>query len=124
METNETTKNELRALTADDIFPVATIINKIGFKEFKDCFGSPDVMAAISSQNAEAIGYAIVFDIIGIILSNLPACKTELYAFVSSVAGIEDVASMGMVEFADLLAKIIGKEEFKGFIKVVSKFLK
>lgn len=41
---------ELRSLTSDDIFPMFQIISKIGIREFKYCFESPDVKAAIAKS--------------------------------------------------------------------------
>ena len=43
---------ELRHLEADDVFPMFQIISKIGVKEFKSCFESPDVQKAISGLAA------------------------------------------------------------------------
>ena len=52
----------LRKMEAQDIAPLATIISKIGFKEFKACFDSPEVKAGMAdgSLDLEKAGMAIM----------------------------------------------------------------
>lgn len=128
METIENKTYELRALCADDIFPVLTILKKVGIKEFKSCIESPEVKAAISQEkvDVEAVGITVVFDIATIIVGNLPSCKDDIYAFLSSLSGLskEEIAGLPMLTFTEMIVDVIKKDEFKGFMKVVSKFLK
>ena len=118
---------ELRALSSKDIFPVSKIISKIGIKEFKNCFNSDTVKRLVQGkEEAEGIGLLIMVDIVGVILSNLPNCETEIYSFLSSMTGakVKELEEMPMAEFAELITEIVQKEDFKDFFKVVSKLLK
>ena len=60
IETEETQEQAkayvLRDLTADDVFPMFSIISKIGIKEFKNCFESDDlkVLASKATSGKEA----------------------------------------------------------------------
>lgn len=124
----------LRALTADDIFPVLGILSKVGIKELKQCFASEDVKSAISSMNkgdnqdsnVAAIGVSVAFDMAGILMQNLPKCKNEIYQFLSQLSGMStnEIANMPMVDFTQLIIDVITKEEFKDFFKAVSKYFK
>lgn len=134
-EVEKATEYTLRRLTADDIFPMCAIISKIGIGEFKKCFESVAVKNAISTllsdgeeneNGIESIGMAVMFDIVGIVLGNLPKCKTEIYNFVSNISNktVEEVAKLDMATFFNIIVDIIKKPEFKDFFGVVSKLLK
>lgn len=124
----------LRNLTADDVFPMLQIINKIGFKEFKGCFNSPDVQTAITKamngeQDKEAlvsIGVAVGIDIASVIIANVERCKPDLYKLLSGLSGMttEDVGKLPMMTFFEMIVDIVKKDEFKDFFGVVSKLLK
>lgn len=128
-EVEKTNGYTLRRLTADDIFPMCSIISKIGIGEFKKCFESVAVKSAISSmlsngeesekeKGIESIGMAVIFDIVGIVLGNLPKCRTEIYNFVSNISNktVEEVAKLDMATFFHIIVDIIKKPEFKDFL--------
>lgn len=118
----------LRKLDAQDIAPLANIINKIGFKEFKACFDSPEVKAGIAdgSLDLEKAGVTIMFDVVGIVISNIPKCIDEVFAFIASLTGfdIEDVKKLDIDVVAEIIIEIFQKEEFKKVFKVASKLFK
>ena len=135
MNEEKTKAYELRNLTADDVFPMFQIISKIGIKEFKKCFESPEVMQAIKSAVSEgkdrgevqtSVGMAVAFDLAGIIVSNLASCKNDIYQFLAQLSGMttKDVAGLPMVTFFEMIIDVIKKEEFKDFFQVVAKLLK
>lgn len=137
MNENETVAKayELRRLTADDVFPMFQIISKIGIKEFKKCFESPEVMqmvkdAASSGKDMEAVkgsvGVAVVLDIAGIIVSNLGSCKNDIYQFLAQLSGmiVKDIAELPMVTFFEMIIDVVKKDEFKDFFQVVAKLFK
>lgn len=136
MNENETVAKayELRRLTADDVFPMFQIISKIGIKEFKKCFESPEVMqmikdAASGNDKDEvrtSVGMAVAFDLAGIIVSNLASCKNDIYQFLAQLSGMttKDVAGLPMMTFFEMIIDVIKKEEFKDFFQVVAKLLK
>lgn len=135
MNENETVAKayELRRLTADDVFPMFQIISKIGIKEFKKCFESPEVMQMIKGAASgdkddvtTSVGMAVAFDLAGIIVSNLASCKNDIYQFLAQLSGMttKEIAGLPMMTFFDMIIDVIKKEEFKDFFQVVAKLLK
>lgn len=125
---------ELRNLTADDMFPMFNIISKIGVKEFKSCFESPDVkstIAGIASGEGDkadltAVGMTVAFDLAGVIISNLSSCKEDIYHLLSQLSGMttKEIAGLPMVTFVEMITDVVKKEEFTDFFQAVSKLLK
>lgn len=125
----------LRNLTADDVFPMFQIINKIGFKEFKNCFNSADVQEVITkSMNGGApgkdalvsIGVTVGIDIASVIIANMERCKLDLYSLLAGLSGLTaaEVGKLPMVTFFEMIVDVIKKDEFKDFFGVVSRLLK
>ena len=130
MNEEKTKAYELRNLTADDMFPMFQIISKIGVKEFKTCFESPDVKKAIEAaasgkdqDSLTAVGMTIAFDLAGVIVSNLASCKNDIYLLLSQLSGMttKEIASLPMVTFVEMIMDVVKKEEFKDFFQAVSK---
>ena len=124
---------ELRNLTSDDIFPMFQIISKIGIREFKSCFDSPEVKEAIKKSaggneeiDLNSIGLAVVIDIAGIIMANVPKAKDDIYLLLSQLSGMtkKDIAALPMSTFAQMIIDVVKKDEFKDFFQVVSKLFK
>ena len=119
---------ELRELTSQDIFPICGILKKVGIKEIKEAFSSPEIveLAQGGKSSIEKIGLNIALDLGGIIVSNLPQCEKELYAFVSSVSGkkVEELRGMSMADFLEIVVAIIKKPEFKDFFSVARRSLR
>ena len=125
---------ELRRLTADDVFPMFQIVSKIGIKEFKGCFESPEVMKMIKdSASGEgqadvktSVGMTVAFDLAGIIVSNLGRCKNDIYQFLAQLSGMttKEIAELPMMTFFEMIIDVFKKDEFKDFFQVVAKLLK
>lgn len=121
---------ELRTLGAEDIFPMCKIISAIGVKEFKNCFDNDEIrrIAKEGGENPDysAAGVTIMFDIVALIVSNLPKCKDDLFNFLASISNlsVDEIAKMGMGDFAQMIVDVIHKPEFKDFTGVVSKLFK
>ena len=134
MHEEKTKAYELRNLTADDMFPMFQIISKIGVKEFKSCFESPDVRKAIEGvasgkqdqDGLTALGMTIAFDLAGVIISNLASCKNDIYGLLSQLSGMaaKEIANLPMVTFVEMIVDVIKKEEFKDFFQGVSKLFR
>lgn len=128
----ETTKKwEFRTLEATDVFPVLTLIKKIGFKEFKECFQSEELIKiAKSGGNGEDItisaGMEIMFDVASVIISNIGACQDDIFNLLASVSNLErtEIEKLSMADLAEMIIDFIQKDDFKDFFKVVSKLLK
>ena len=123
---------ELRRLTADDIFPMFQILSKVGIKEFKNCFDSPEIKSIISNTaegekvDVNAVGLTVVMDIVGILMTNLPKAKDDIYLLLSQISGlkVKEVAALPMNDFVQMIIDVIQKDEFKDFFQVVSKLFK
>lgn len=134
--TNEATATQykFRELTSKDIFPMCKLIKKIGVMKLKSAFDSVDVKNAVSKTKGKKatdeamsnLGVTVMFEIVGIILEDLPNCEKEIYDFLASVSDVEqaDIEKMSIATFAQMIIDFIKKPEFKDFFKVVSASLR
>lgn len=128
----------LRNLCAKDIFPMTVIIRKIGLKDIGACFDPEEIKAMTESlfgedggeksidDIAETVGVSIVLEIVDVVLANLSAAEQDIFGFLAGLAGMtaDEVANLPMDVFFEMLVDVFRKEEFVGFMKVVSKLLK
>lgn len=119
---NETVQEkayELRSLVASDMGAICKIITAIGIRQFKECFKVED----FKGKNAEAIGVGVVFDIAGIIISNIPKAEVEIQTFLSSLTGIPVgvLKQMPFADYGELIMEVVMKEDFQDFFKRVMK---
>lgn len=130
---SETTvkKYELRTLQSKDVFPMFRIISKIGINEFKKCFGTDEVKAAIANAkdgkvDISSIGMSVMLDLSSVIISHVADAEQEIYTFLSGLTGMtkKDLESLDMVTFFEMIVDVFKKDEFKDFIGVVSKLFK
>lgn len=124
-------KYTFRKLGAPDMFLMFRIIGNIGIDKFKACFEGEalEKVMALFKQGDEkaltAVGLTISFDIVNIIVSNLPKCEKEIYQLLSQVSGMPEMFFKNdMILFTEMVIDFIKKEEFPAFIKVVSKLFK
>lgn len=139
----ETKPYTLRTLCADDLFPMARIISKIGIDRFRDAFNQNDIKALIKSLNKQegaddsdnapvsddvvtSVGMSVVLSMTQVVLSHISDCRTDIYTFLGGVSGMkpEAIATLPIEVFAEMVVDVIQKPEFENFIKVVSKLLK
>lgn len=125
----------LRSLQGADIFPMSAIIKKIGVKEFKNAFQDEEIKGLVQSINngdmskdaaANQAGMAIILNIVDVVLGNLPRAEKDIYKFLASLSGMkpDEVAALPMATFTGMVIDVIQKDEFKDFIKVVSRLFK
>lgn len=139
MSTNIDKTYELRDLQADDLFIMISIVNKIGIKEFKACFESEEVKAAVlnmakDKENSEAdestdvvsIGIAVALDIATILLANIGKCKNDIYALLAQLSGMSagDIAKLPVKTFTGMVVDLVKKEEFADFFQEAVKLFK
>jgi len=118
MENKEYT---LRTLKASDVFVMTKIINKIGIKEFKECFNSPDVKDAITgaeTKDVTVVGMQVMLEIATLVVSHLPDCEMEIYQFLASLAG--EIRELPVNTFIDMILEVFRKEEFTDFFQRVA----
>lgn len=126
----------LRELCAKDVFPMVKIIRKIGLKDIGKAFNPEEIKAITESVSeeenatvdsiAETVGVAVVLKIVDVILENLEAAEQEIFGFLGGLAGMtaDEVGSLPMDVFFEMLMDTFQSKEFVGFMKVVSRFLK
>lgn len=122
---------ELRKMTSADIFPMCTIIKKIGIDEVKKIINSPELMSLVSNSKGKddrttAIGMSFMLDIASLIVGNLPKCEADLYKFLASMAKTteKELREISPADFLELVIAVMKHEDFKDFFKVASQFLK
>jgi len=130
-ETNIEKAYVLRELQSKDVFLMSRIISKIGIKEFKSCFETEEVQKLIAegtdaAASVERIGLSVMVDIAGVVLSNVTHAEQDIYSFLADLSGktAKDIAELDMVVFAEMIIDVVQKDQFKDFIKVVSKLFK
>ena len=127
-----------RTLGGEDVFLMFRIIGKIGVKEFNACFehdGIKHLVAAmmgekLMDQEADAsvsVTYiTVVLEVADVIFRNLPKCEAEIFQMLSQTSNLSvaQVKKLSLAQFTEMVIDFIKKEEFRDFIKVVSKLFK
>ena len=127
-----------RLLGAPDIFLMAKIIKKIGIKEFKACFESDGIKSLIQSaimgekergedSNIISVGVGVALEIADVIIGNMSKCKDDIYQILSQTSNltVDEIKAPGNATmFLEMVIDFIKKEEFRDFIKVVSRLFK
>ena len=124
-----------RLLGAPDIFLMAKIIKQIGIKEFKACFESDGLKSLIQNTamdekadggetNIVSVGIGVALEIADVIIGNLPKCENDIYQMLANTSNltVEEIKAPGNATmFLEMVIDFIKKEEFRDFIKVVSR---
>lgn len=120
--TQEPKNYELRPLVAADMGPICKIISAIGVRQFKECFNI-DQIKSVDKTDIEKIGFSVVFDIAGIIISNIPKAEGEIQAFLASLTGakIDEIKKMPFADYGEMIIDVVTKKEFQDFFKRVMK---
>ena len=109
----------LRPLVATDMGAICKIITKVGVRQFKECFKVED----FKGKNVEAVGFGVVFDIAGIVISNIPRAEDEIQAFLASLTGmsVEEVKKLPLADYGEMIMEVVMKEDFRDFFGRVMK---
>ncbi len=123
------TEYNFRQLNSTDIFPVCSIISKIGIRDLKACFEGQNFSAITDTEDENAMtsfGMGIALDVAGVIFANMQKCEKEIYKFLASITDLEekDLRNMPPADFLNMVIDFFKKEELKDFMKVASKFIK
>lgn len=120
--TQEPKNYELRPLVAADMGSICKIISAIGVRQFKECFNI-DQIKTVDKTDIEKIGFGVVFDIAGIIISNIPKAEGEIQAFLASLTGakIDEIKKMPFADYGEIIIDVVTKKEFQDFFKRVMK---
>ncbi len=129
---------KFRPLGGSDVFLMFRIIGKIGVKEFNACFehdgikhlvaaSMGETIAKVEEMNSVSITYiSVVLEVADVIFKNLPNCEDEIFQMLSQTSNLSvaQVKKLNLAQFTEMVIDFIKKEEFKDFIKVVSKLFK
>ena len=124
---------KFRPLEASDVFLMSKIIGAIGVNEFAACFdkdGIKDMIASMAkdskTESISIAGAAVFLEIANVIFTNLPKCESDIYQMLANVSGMtpEKVKKLDFITFTEMVIDFVKKEEFRDFIKVVSRLFK
>ena len=131
-----------RTLGGGDVFLMFKIIGKIGLKEFKALFENDGIKGLIASmmgekmaKTAEETGevppasvtyISVALEVADVLFNNIVKCENEVFQMLSQTSNlsVEQVKSLPLAQFAEMVIDFIKKEEFRDFIKVVFRLFK
>lgn len=138
-----------RKLSVGDLMPVIQIIKKIGIKDFKKCFTGVDISGFQSNKDAakedlvempeneaqevagkesafEKIGFSVALDVVDVLLTNIPKCEHDLYAFMASMCCVteDELKEYPISAFVDILFEVFTAEEAKDFFTHAARLMK
>ncbi|WP_418461888.1 hypothetical protein [Frisingicoccus sp.] len=138
-----------RKLAVGDLMPVIQIIKKIGIKDFKKCFTGVDISGFQSNKDAakedlvempeneaqevagkesafEKIGFSVALDVVDVLLTNIPKCEHDLYAFMASMCCVteDELKEYPISAFVDILFEVFTAEEAKDFFTHAARLMK
>ena len=125
-ETIENTEKnyELRPLVASVMGVICKIITAIGVRQLKECFNVDQFKEGKGEEaSLEEIGFSVVFDIAGIIISNIPKAEEEIQSFLASLTGMPlcKIKKLPIADYGEMIIDVVTKEEFQDFFKRVMK---
>ena len=124
---------KFRPLEASDVFLMAKIVGAIGVNEFSACFDGDAIKNMVVSgkkkggnDSATIAGVAVFLEIANVIFKNLPKCEADIYQMLANVSGMtaDQIKKLDFVTFTEMVIDFVQKEEFRDFIKVVSRLFK
>lgn len=120
-----------RMLNSTDVFLMFKIISKIGINDFAKSFDKDSIKELLDSAKSDGsattmIGISVMLDMANAILGNLPKCESEIFQMLSNTSNltVDQVKALDFATFTEMVIDFVKKEEFKDFIKVVSRLFK
>ena len=120
-DTQEPKTYDLRPLVASDMGMICKIITTIGVRQFKECFNIEQTEDA--KEDIKKVGFSVMLDIAGIIISNIPKAEEEIQVFLASLSGMKlaEIKNMPFADYGELIIEVVTKKEFQDFLKRVMK---
>ena len=132
---------KFRPLCGEDVFPMFKIISKIGVKEFNACFENDGIKHLIAGMMGEKMKQAdeagedpsvsvtyisVILEVADVLFTNIAKCENEVFQMLSRTSNlsVEQVKKLPLAQFTEMVIDFIKKDEFRDFIKVVSKLFK
>ena len=126
-----------RPLGGEDVFLMFKIIGKIGVKEFNACFENDGIKHLVAGMMGEkalqddeasvSVTYiSVILEVADVLFSNIAKCENEVFQMLSQTSNltVAQVKKLPLAQFTEMVIDFIKKEEFRDFIKVVSKLFK
>ena len=132
-----------RTLGGQDVFLMFKIMGKIGLKEFNACFENDGIKGLVAhlvgermQQAAEAeaeekqpvsVTYiSVILEVADVLFNNIAKCENEVFQMLSQTSNlsVKQVKELPLAQFTEMVIDFIKKEEFRDFIKVVSRLFK
>lgn len=119
-----------RRLNASDVAPMCKLLQKFDINEFVKCFQSEGVQNLIAESKQKQIaniedvaGIQVIVEMVNIIISHIPDCEAEIFAFFAGVTGlkVKEIKEFELSTFAEMIIEFLKKEELRDFFGVVSK---
>lgn len=121
-----------KILEAADIATIASILSailsKIGTEEISRCFkvNTSATNGASAEEVATEVGANVAFGITNILLANYAKCQDDIFDLFALLYGKtrEEIASIPLKDYAQMVMGILTKKEMKDFFSGVSKLLR
>ena len=126
-----------RTLGGSDVFLMFRIIGKIGVKEFNACFENDGIKHLVAGMMGEkalqkdeasvSVTYiSVILEVADVLFNNIAKCENEVFQMLSQTSNltVAQVKKLPFAQFTEMVIDFIKKEEFRDFIKVVSKLFK
>ena len=123
----------LRRLEAKDVALMVSIVTKIGMDEVRKLLMSDDVQKLVNdlisdkkNVNPEIVGGGVALEAANVVMSNYGKCESDIFQFLANLSGKpkKSIESLPFDTFFEMIIDVIKKEEFRDFIRVVSKLFK
>jgi hypothetical protein len=126
-----------RPLGGEDVFLMFRIIGKIGVKEFNACFENDGIKHLVAGMMVEkaaqtddasvSVTYiSVILEVADVLFNNIAKCENEVFQMLSQTSNltVAQVKKLPLAQFTEMVIDFIKKDEFRDFIKVVSKLFK
>lgn len=130
-----------RPLGGEDMFLMFKLIGKIGLKEFNACFENDGIKNLVAQMMGEKMAKAdaaeaspsvsvtyisVILEVADVIFNNIAKCENEVFQMLSNTSNltVAQVKKLPLAQFTEMVIDFIKKEEFRDFIKVVSRLFK
>lgn len=119
-----------RPFETRDIVRLDSIIIKIGLDDMRKCISTLNFRSIAGNahnrnERNDAIGRAVMTEIICIVLQKLPECENEIYGFLASLSGktAEEIAKQPPAVTVRMIKEVVGMYGFTDFFTELSGLL-
>ena len=117
-------KWQFREVDSTDLFPLTTIIARIGVKDIKEALRGYKIPKEDEDRFASRVG--LVTSIVGLVLEKLESIQDLIYKYLARLCTNlteEEIRKQSPADFIEMLYALLNKEEFTDFFKVALRLL-